>query len=366
MATPAQIGVLVVEDSPTVRELLVHILGTDPGLRILGTASDGEEALVEVRRRRPDVITMDIHMPRMDGLEATRRIMETAPTPIVLVSGSEDPRQVATTFDAMEAGALAVLRRPVGPGHPDHVAMASELVQTVKLMAEVRVVRRWPRSRLQGAAPRPVARESRRVAKRARIVAIGASTGGPPVLETILAGLPKDFPLPVLIVQHMAAGFVTGFVDWLARTSTLPVHVARQGELLLAGHAYVAPDALQMRIDGAGRVALAPGAPVNGLCPSVSVLFRSIEEVFGGAAIAGLLSGMGRDGADELQRLRAAGAVTFAQDQESSVVHGMPGEAIRLDAAAFVLSPEKIAGVLTSVANHGTARGGVGDEDQED
>ena len=224
-ATPL-IKVLVVEDSLVVREFLVHILGSDPSIRIVGTASNGEEAIEAVRRLQPDVVTMDIHMPKLDGLEATRRIMEIHPTPIVIVSGSSDPHDVAMTFRATEAGALAVLRRPAGIGHPDFEATARELVQVVKLMSEVKVVRRWSQARRDATMPRPPASSAgmRHVHAPAkiRVVALGASTGGPLVLQTILAGLPKDFTAPVLIVQHMAAGFVQGFVEWLSQSSVLP------------------------------------------------------------------------------------------------------------------------------------------------
>jgi two-component system chemotaxis response regulator CheB len=359
------IKVLIVEDSPVVREFLVHVLGSDPGIRVAGTAHDGEEALEAVRRWRPDVITMDIHMPRLDGVEATRRIMETEPTPIVIVSGSTDPKEVATTFDAMEAGALAVLRRPAGIGHPEHEATARELVQTVKLMSEVKVVRRWSKSRRaamangrQAPAPQPAEMGFARKPAKARVVAIGASTGGPPVLQTILAALPKHFPAPIAIVQHMADGFVRGFVEWLAQSSGPRVHLATHGELMLPGHAYVAPDGFQMKVERGGKIALTRDEPENGLRPSVSCLFRSVAEVYGCDAIAGLLTGMGRDGAEELRLLKEKGAVTFAQDKDSSVVHGMPGEAIRLDAATLVLPPEKIAAVLASVVNN------VGKEDR--
>jgi len=344
------INVLVVEDSPVVREFLIHVLSADPGIRVVGTAHDGEEALDAVRRYRPDVITMDIHMPKMDGLEATRRIMETDPTPIVIVSGSTDPRETAMMFRAMEAGALAVLMRPNGIGHPDHETTAKELVQTVKLMSEVKVVRRWPRR--DTPVPRSVEAELAHAPAQVRIVAIGASTGGPPALHTILAGLPKTFPAPVLIVQHMAAGFIQGFVEWLAQSASLPVHVATHGELLLPGHVYIAPDEYQMKVERSGKIALTRDAPENGLRPSVSYLFRSIADNYGGAAVAGLLTGMGRDGAEELRLLKERGAVTFAQDKDSSVVHGMPGAAIRLDAATFVLAPDKIAAVLVNLASH--------------
>lgn len=354
-ATPL-IKVLVVEDSLVVREFLVHILGSDPGIRVVGTASDGEEAIEAVRRLQPDVITMDIHMPKMDGLEATRRIMEIHPTPIVIVSGSSDPDDVAMTFRATEAGALAALRRPAGIGHPDFEATARDLVQMVKLMSEVKVVRRWPQARRDATMPRPPASsaEVRHVhaPAKVRVVALGASTGGPPVLQTILAGLPKDFPAPVLIVQHMAAGFVQGFVEWLSQSSVLPVQIAVHGEIILPAHVYVAPDEFQMKVERGGRIILSKDAPESGLRPSVSYLFRSLADTYGGDAVAALLTGMGRDGAEELKLLRDKGAVTIAQDKDSSVVHGMPGEAIRLDAAQLILPPEKIAPLLASLVNN--------------
>lgn len=345
------IKVLIAEDSPVVREFLVHILGSDPDIRVVGTASNGEEALDAVQRCRPDVITMDIHMPKMNGLEATRRIMEISPTPIVVVSGSSDPRENMTTFRAMEAGALAVLRRPAGIGHPDYEDNARELVQTVKLMAEVKVVRRWPQTRrepLSSLIAEPPAGETTTV----KVIAIGASTGGPPVLQTILTMLPRDLPVPVLIVQHMATGFIASFVEWLAQSAGMPVHVAMHGEYLVPGHAYVAPDEFQMKVEHGGRIALTKDEPESGLRPSVAYLFRSLAEVYGGGVVAGLLTGMGRDGAEELRRLREKGAITFAQDKDSSVVHGMPGEAIRLDAATFILTPDKIAAVLADLARN--------------
>jgi two-component system chemotaxis response regulator CheB len=346
------INVLVVEDSPVVREFLVHILSLDPDITVIATACNGEEALDAVKRHRPDVITMDIHMPKMNGLEATRLIMETMPTPIVIVSGSESIHEVVTTFDAIEAGALAVLGRPTGIGHPHYQATARDMVQTVKLMSEVKVVRRWPRMQNPLPASRPVSMDLLRLSAQTRLVVIGASTGGPPAIEAILAVLPKNFPVPILIVQHMSPGFMGGFIQWLNTSSSLPVHVATHGELPLPGHVYIAPDDYQMKVQREGKIMLTKDAPEYGLRPSISYLFRAVAEIYGCDAIAGLLTGMGRDGAKEMLLIKEKGGITFAQDKESSVVHGMPGEAIRLDAATLVLPLEKVAAALTNLVIH--------------
>lgn len=344
------IKVLVVEDSPTVRDFLIHLLGSDPAIQVVGTAGNGEEALEAAIRYRPDVITMDIRMPKMDGLEATRRIMETRPIPIVIVSGNVDPTEATMTFRAMEAGALAVIPRPDGIGHPRHEISKRELLQTVKLMAEVKVIRRWPKAQHRTAtSAQPLPRTVKSAPAKIQLIAIGASTGGPPALQTILSGLPKGLPVPVLIVQHIATGFVEGFMEWLNRSSRLPVHIAMQDEYVHPGHAYVAPDGVQMGISRNGTIALSLVKAENGHCPSVSYLFRSVTNAYGTNAVGVLLTGMGHDGAAELKLLREKGAVTIAQDKESSIVHGMPGVAIGMGAAAYVLSPERIAMMLNDL-----------------
>lgn len=352
------IRVLVVEDSAVVREFLVHILGSDPDLEVVGTAEDGEAALEAVERTVPDVVTMDVHMPKMNGFEATRRIMETHPTPIVIVSGIPDLAETTKAFRAIEAGALAVLERPAGIGHPDQEASAANLIRTVKLMAEVKVIRRWSRARPPQVVPgASLPAEIRIPPGSIAVVAVGASTGGPPVLQSILSRLPANFPVPVLVVQHIAAGFTQGFVEWLGQSSHLPVQVAVQGEPMLPGHVYVAPDGLHMRVGPGGQIRLSEEEPDNGLRPSVAALFGSVAKVYGRKAAGVLLTGMGKDGAHELKLMRDRGAVTIAQDRESSVVHGMPGHAISLGGATYVLSPEKIAVVLTSlVAGKGEVR----------
>jgi two-component system chemotaxis response regulator CheB len=341
------IRVLVVEDSPTVREFLLLVLGSDPEIEVAGTAETGEEALEAVERTRPDVITMDVHMPKMNGFDATRRIMETRPTPIVIVSGTADVTSTNNAFHAMESGALAVLQRPFGMGHPEYERSATELVRTIKLMSEVKVVRRWPRSRPQETLPADIQFHTAHAP--VRLIAIGASTGGPPVLQIVLAGLPRDFPVPILIVQHIAAGFTQGFAEWLAQSSNLPVHVAASDQHVLPGCVYVAPDGFHMAVNKDGRLLLSAEDPENGLRPSVSYLFRSVTNVYRQNAVGVLLTGMGKDGALELKLMKEQGATTIAQDKDTSVVHGMPGEAIRLGGATYILPPEKIPAALTGL-----------------
>lgn len=343
-----KIRVLIVDDSAGMRMMLEWIFGHDPALEVAGIASDGIEAVDAVARLSPDVITMDIQMPRMDGLEATRKIMETKPTPIVILSGNLDAEEVASSFRAMEAGALVAMAKPRSIAHPEHETDVANLVRIVKLMAEVKVVKRWP-LRVAKGKPQPLLQATGGPAQtNHQVVAIGASTGGPMAINTILSGLPPGFPLPVLIVQHMAPGFVQGFADWLNITSRLSVHVASQDELLLPGHVYIAPDGFQMLAKHGGRIALIQSAPENGQCPSVSTLFRSVADVYGGKAVGIILTGMGNDGARELKLMKDKGAVTIAQDRESSVIFGMPGEAVNLDAAGYVLTLDRIVGYLVA------------------
>jgi two-component system chemotaxis response regulator CheB len=354
------IRVLVVEDSPSVRKFLIHVLGSDPEVSVAGAAADGEEALEAVERLKPDVVTMDIHMPKVNGFDATRRIMENAPVPIVIVSGSTTRQELATTFHALEAGAVAVVMRPEGIGNPRHEETAKEFLRTVKLMSEIKVVRRWaqpPRSwSVKTAGPNVFFKTSH---KTVRLVAIGSSTGGPLVLQNIFLGLEGSLSVPVLIVQHMAPGFIYGFTEWLSQSTGFPVQVAVDGQPVLPGHAYVAPDGLQMGIKNGGQIVLTESPAENGLKPSVSYLFRSARESFGAGVAGILLTGMGKDGAWELKEMKDAGAVTIAQDKESSVVYGMPGEAVRLEAASAVLSPEKIINFLKSLGeNNESGQGG--------
>jgi two-component system, chemotaxis family, protein-glutamate methylesterase/glutaminase len=340
------IRVLVADDSATAREYLVYLLGEDPALRVVSTARDGLEAVAEAERLKPDLIVMDVHMPRMDGFEATRQIMERVPAPIVMCSASSSREEVAMTFAALEAGALTVIDKPGGPGHPRHAESARRLIETVKLMAEVKVVRRWPKRERRLPPSPPSVKPDRKI----RLITIGASTGGPQVISEILARVAGALAAPILVVQHIAPGFTPGLVEWLGERTGLAVKLAEPGEGARPATAYFAPDGFQMGITREGRIRLARDLAEDGFCPSASYLFQSAAETYGPSALGILLTGMGRDGATGLKRLREAGGMTIAQDKESSVIFGMPAEAIRLGAAQYVLSPAQISDLIRSLA----------------
>jgi len=361
MATSSKfpINVLVVDDSAVTRIYLVHLLESDPQIRVIGKVSSGQSALDFIKEQAPDAVLMDINMPGMDGFEATRRIMETQPLPIIICTAAMNPREVATTFRMLEAGAVACLEKPGSREHPDFAALSANLLQTIKLMSEVKVVRRWPRSR-QTEALMPAARliEAKSPPAGIKLIGMGASTGGPAVLQTILASLPKNFPVPILIVQHIAPGFLAGLTEWLNQTTGLQIQIAAYGTSPLPGHVYLAPDDFHLGISSNGRLLLTKEDAENGLRPAVSYLFRSLAQLYGSGAVGVLLTGMGKDGAAELKLMKDRGAITLAQDRESSVVHGMPGEAIALGGATHVLSADKIADLLAAVVSRQNGQGG--------
>lgn len=346
------VKILIVEDSPVVMLLLKHLFDSDPACEVIGTARDGREAILFVGKQKPDVILMDVHMPGMDGYEATRQIMETQPVPIVISSASMKSSELNETFDALEAGAVAFVEKPPGIGSPDFEERVGTLLQTIKLMAEIKVVKRWPRNRNTNHSSSPVNPVPMPKWSGIQLIAMGASTGGPPVINKILKGLPAQFPFPILIVQHIAPGFLKGMVDWLNQSTPLSVHMAAQGTAVKPGHVYLAPENVNMGITPEGRIFLCRENDINNSCPSVSFLFKTLADTYGAHAVGILLSGMGRDGADELKLLRDKGAMTMAQDEETSVVHGMPGEAIKLDAAAYILPPEGITAMLVKLAEN--------------
>lgn len=346
------ISILIVDDSETTLEYLKYLLAADDEIVIAGIATNGQEAVELTERKLPDVILMDIQMPHMDGFEATRIIMENNPVPIVIMSASHNIKDTEVIFRAMEAGAVALANKPRGLDHSDHERSAQELVQTVKLMSEVKVVRRRPlaktRLKKQPLPPTPVVKPKTGTAP-IRVVAMGASAGGPPVLQAILSCIPKDFPAPILIVQHIAEGFMDGLIDWLSRSAPVPIKLGFHEEPLLPGRVYFAPDGYHMGVDCSNRIVLARGEPENGSLPSISYLFRTVADAYGSHAVGVLLTGMGRDGADGLKLMKDRGAITMAQDKASSLVQGMAGEAIKLNGAMYELHYGNIAPALISL-----------------
>jgi two-component system, chemotaxis family, protein-glutamate methylesterase/glutaminase len=351
------IKVLVVEDSAVVRDYLVFILEKDPEIRVLGSAASGEAALEFLLAQKPDAILMDIRLPGIDGLETTRRIMSSAPVPIVACTAGTGSNDMEMAMSALEAGALALLKKPIGLGAPEAESESAAIVSTLKLMAGVKLVKRWSRAAAAttpstAALPLPLDLSGFDIA----MIAIGASTGGPPAIKRILSGLSPAFPVPILIVQHIAAGFTAGFVDWLSAASGMSVHMARGGEIPLPGHAYVASDDANMKVGPFGELQSSRDEANQHARPSVGILFRSVAERFGGRAAGVLLTGMGRDGAAELKILSDKGALTIAQDEESCVVFGMPAEAIKLSAARYVGPPDMIAAMLNAAVRPSLAK----------
>jgi two-component system chemotaxis response regulator CheB len=335
----AMIRVLVVDDSATARALLLEIFRRDPEIRTAGEAKDGVEAVEMTQRLRPDLVTMDMRMPRMDGFAATKEIMIVAPTPIVIVSASMKEREVEAAMQSLRAGAVALLRKPPGPESPDFEEAAVKLVAMVKAMAQVKVVRHWrsvtrPEPPLRTAPPRP--------ARAKPVVAIAASTGGPAALHQILSQLPGDFPAPILVVQHNAPGFMPGLVSWLNASCAVAVKVAESDEPLKPHTAYFAPDEHHLGVSARGTTLLSNGPPISGFRPSATFLFDSAARVYGGSIVAVILTGMGEDGVAGLRVIRETGGRIIAQDESSSVVWGMPGAAVAAGLPHLLLPLEEI------------------------
>ncbi len=346
------IRVLVVDDSPTARALLVEILRADPEVQVIGEAKDGQEGVELAGRLRPDLVTMDVRMPRLDGFAATKEIMIASPTPIVIVTSSFGSREVDLAMQSLRAGALAVLRKPPGPESPAFEEAAHKLLTTVKAMAHVKVVRHWGAAgpaRAPPDAPHPPPR----LGRRDTLVAIATSTGGPAALHRLLSRLPHDFPAPVLAVQHNAPGFMHGLVAWLGGGCGLTVKVAEQGEPLRPGTVYLAPDDRHLGVAPAGTVLLSPAPPVGGFRPSGTFLFESAARARGSSVVALILTGMGDDGVDGLRAVRQAGGHVIAQDEATSVVWGMPGSAVAAGLADSVLPLDSIALRLTELVIRG-------------
>jgi len=354
--------VLVAEDSPTARALLVAMLESEPGIRVVGEAASGEAAVREAARLRPDVITMDVHMPGLDGLQATRAIMSQQPTPILIVSALVTA-DVGLSLDATRAGALLVLPKPTSPSGPEFERERAQLVSMVKAMAGVKVVRRWTHGHAPDEPAAPPLRSSpaRPAPAEVRLVAIAASTGGPAALRDVLAALPRDFPAPIVVVQHIARGFVGGLVQWLDGETPLAVRVARGGEPATPGDVYIAPDDrhLGVAVDGGAlRLVVSDEPAVGTFRPSASYLFASAARSVGRGTMAVILTGMGDDGVSGLRDVHRAGGLVVAQDEATSVVYGMPREAVRAGVAhAVVPLPDIAAHLLAATSRRRNGHG---------
>jgi two-component system chemotaxis response regulator CheB len=334
-----KIRALIADDSPTMCNVLSALLSKDPNIEIVGCARDGEQAISMAETLQPDVITMDVQMPRLGGLEAIAQIMTRAPSRILAVCSVDNGDSVDLSFRAIAAGALELIAKPrSGPGY-DIAEWGRKLAESVRLMAEVPVVRR------RGPATRPSAPLLR--PGRVDVIAIAASTGGPNALVTILAAMPATTPVPVLIAQHMAPGFMKGFARWLEQVTSMRVVMSQTGDTCLAGHVYLPPDGQDHTVDARSVLTTSPSADLH--CPSADRLLFSVASSYGSRAAGVVLTGMGEDGARGLLAIHDANGVTMAQDEATSVVYGMPQAAFQMGATNVRLPLQAIADALIEV-----------------
>lgn len=345
--------VLVVDDSSFMRKVLETILNADEQLQVVGHAKDGREAVTMAESLKPDVITMDINMPHMDGLQATAQIMTTNPKPIVVVS-SESREGAASTLKSLELGAIEFVAKPSSGIDLDMNSIKDELIRKVRMAAKVRVVRTASRlaSTLQGnaspgasmpqrSAPRPAAPPV--VDQRFPIVVMAASTGGPATVMRLAPGFTKDFPAAVILVQHMPAAFTSQFASQLSEFTEIRVKEAEANESLQPGTLYICPGGQHLRLSSAGRVQLdGSSGRINGYLPNIDVALESTAAYAGPMTIGVILTGMGSDGAAGSKAVKAAGGSVFAQDEATSVIFGMPSEAIKTGAVEHVLGLDDI------------------------
>jgi two-component system chemotaxis response regulator CheB len=331
---------MIADDSESVRQALRRLLGDDPEIEVVGEAPDGVAAVDMAIELEPHVITMDVRMPRLDGLGAIAAIMAHSPTRILVVCDTSKSSEMDLSFRAVSAGAIEFIPKPRS-GEPIR-QWGHRLVESVRLMADIPVVRRR-----QGSVPR-LADLLETGDRAVDVWGIVASTGGPPALAELVGALPADFPVPLVVAQHMAPGFAKGLVNWLAQGSRLRVKLTDDRAPLEPGTVYLPPDGDDIMVDRYRRVRTPPGEGLH--CPSGNRLLDSLAEVFGGRAGGIVLTGMGDDGARGLLRIREAGGVTMAQDESSSVVYGMPGAAVQAGAARDQFPIEHIAIKMMQIA----------------
>ncbi|WP_181299035.1 chemotaxis protein CheB [Pseudomonas sp. Q2-TVG4-2] len=339
--------VLVVDDSVVVRTLLQAVLESN-GAEVR-VAESGEQALEMLERYTPDIVTMDVHMPGMDGYTTISRILKQYALPVVVLTASASAADSATAMKGLDVGALAVLEKPTGPDAPDFAQRIDQLMRTLRVMSQVKVVRRH-RPVTERISAAPTALVGQAAISAPKLVAIAASAGGPAALKALLQRLQPGQPWALILVQHIAPGFLTSFCQWLQSITSMSVEIGRDGQLLQAGRLYLTPDGHQVGVASDRRLRLEACQPEQVFCPSADYLFHSVARTLGRAAIGVQLSGMGRDGAVGLAELKRAGALTLVQAPSDAVIDSMPLAAIDLQAACEVMSAQGIAEMLNTIA----------------
>jgi two-component system chemotaxis response regulator CheB len=341
-----RIRVLVVDDSALMRKLIPLILERDPDIEVVGTAMDGNFALRKIAELQPDVITLDLEMPRMDGLETLRMIMRGAPLPVIVFS-SHSKQGAYATFKALALGAIDFVAKPENAAAGNLETVASQLVEKIKVAKRAGGPKTLPKA--QGELSIPSKKRSRPALPPTRIIAIGISTGGPNALQYTLSQFSADFPAAFVVVQHMPEGFTEMFARRLDECCALDVQEAKSGDLLVAGRVLICPGnrhILARRMPRGEMVVLSDTAPINGHRPSADILFHSVAQEFGPTSVGLIMTGMGEDGAEGLGAIKAAGGLTIAQSEESCVVSGMPRAAIQRGHASKILALEALAPYL--------------------
>lgn len=380
------VKILLVDDSPVALIVLKRVFATSSEIEVVGTAQHGLEALELIPQLQPDVICTDLHMGFMNGLEFTREVMQKYPTPILVISNSVQDHDTHNVFQLLEAGAVDVFPKPETGFPSDYEGVTKALINKIKILSGVKVFTQYSRHKITEhnqhkliqnqatqrveiphknstlnrqnkpsknshlTSPHSVSRHHQ-VSKIIKVVAIGASTGGPQALKTIINDFPSNFPLPIICVQHISKGFLTGLVNWLGYESKLPVKIAKSGELPRPGVIYFPPEEHHLELSNTGKFVCSKTLLIGGHCPSITVTFNSVANFYGLFAAGILLTGMGRDGADGMLAIAQAKGLTIAQDEATSVIFGMPKEAIALGAAQYILPITSITPFLQNYLN---------------